>query len=114
DFPAEFSDEIKKLGENLQRHQCRPVCYDYGHSECRFLFPHEVVEESWFDEAKNSIHLKCIDPTCNYFNPWLLVFCRHNHDIKCILSGKSAKAAMFYISDYITKNDEKIYQILTL
>ena len=27
---------------------------------------------------------------------------------------KSAKATMFYITDYITKNDEKVYQIMTL
>ncbi|KAJ3854691.1 hypothetical protein EV368DRAFT_11556, partial [Lentinula lateritia] len=39
----------------------------------------------------------------NGHNPFLLVYTRHNHDVKCILSGKAAKAAMFYISDYITK-----------
>ncbi|KAJ3884574.1 hypothetical protein GG344DRAFT_60353, partial [Lentinula edodes] len=39
----------------------------------------------------------------NGHNPDLLVYTRHNHDLKCILSGKAAKAAMFYISDYITK-----------
>jgi len=42
------------------------------------------------------------------------VFCRHNHDLKCILSGKSAKAAMFYISDYITKMGLKTYKMLSL
>ncbi|KAG1779379.1 hypothetical protein EV702DRAFT_923238, partial [Suillus placidus] len=44
----------------------------------------------------------------------ILVFCRYNHDIKCILSGKGAKAAMFYISDYITKMDSKTYEMLSL
>ncbi|KAI6008004.1 hypothetical protein EDC04DRAFT_2506671, partial [Pisolithus marmoratus] len=43
-----------------------------------------------------------------------LFFCHHNHDLKCILSGKSAKAAMFYISDYITKMGLKTYAMLTL
>ncbi|KAI6014638.1 hypothetical protein EDC04DRAFT_2522802, partial [Pisolithus marmoratus] len=37
-----------------------------------------------------------------------------NHDLKCILSGKSAKAAMFYISDYITKMGIKTYVMLSL
>jgi hypothetical protein len=78
------------------------------------MFPHEIVQTSHFDEASNSIFLKSTDPTMNYFNPYLLVFCRHNHNIKCILSGKSVKAAMFYISDYITTNDEKMYQVMTL
>ncbi len=106
--------EVKALGEHLQHHQCRAVCYDYGHSDCQFQFPHDIISQSSFNETTNSIHLKCLDPTCNYFNPYLLVFGHHNHDIKCILSGKSEKAAMFYISDYITKSDEKLYQIFTL
>jgi hypothetical protein len=50
----------------------------------------------------------------NYFNRYILVYCRHNHDIKCILSGKAAKAAMFYITDYITKMDLKTYEMLSL
>ncbi len=54
------------------------------------------------------------DSTVNYYNPFILVFCRHNHDLKCILSGKSAKAAMMYITDYITKMDLKTHQILAM
>ncbi|KAG1769238.1 hypothetical protein EDD22DRAFT_771441, partial [Suillus occidentalis] len=50
----------------------------------------------------------------NYFNPYVLVFCRHNHDLKCILSSKAIKAAMFYITDYITKSDLKTHEILSL
>lgn len=56
----------------------------------------------------------CRDGNVNYFNPIILVFCCHNHDIKCILSGKAAKAAMFYITDYITKMDLKTYEMLSL
>ena len=40
----------------------------------------------------------------NFFNPYILVMCQHNHDIKCILSGKAAKAAKFYITDVLTKS----------
>ena len=42
------------------------------------------------------------------------MYCHHNHDIKCILSGKAAKAAMFYITDYTTKMDLKTYEMLSL
>ena len=56
----------------------------------------------------------CCDSTINYFNPYILVFYRHNHDIKCILSGRAAKAASFYITDYITKMGLKTYQMLSL
>ncbi|KAI6030203.1 hypothetical protein EDC04DRAFT_2572412, partial [Pisolithus marmoratus] len=58
--------------------------------------------------------LMCRDGNVNYHNQYILVFCRHNHDLKCILSGKSAKAAMFYISDYITKMGTKTYEMLSL
>jgi hypothetical protein len=56
----------------------------------------------------------CRDSTINYFNPYILVFCRHNHDLKCILSGRAAKAASFYITDYITKMGPTTYQMLSL
>ena len=56
----------------------------------------------------------CHDATINFLNPYILVFCQHNHDIKCILSGKAAKAAMFYITDYITKMDIKTHEMLSL
>jgi hypothetical protein len=78
------------------------------------LFPHEIIEASYFDPDSKSIMLMCRDSTVNYFNPYILVFCRHNHDIKCILSGKAAKAASFYITDYITKLGPKTYEMLSL
>lgn len=115
DWDSIFASEVKKCGEFLQRHFCRPVCHKYNHpDDCRFLFPHEEVKASYFDPKTNSIVLLCLDGTVNYFNPYILVFCRHNHDIKCILSGKAAKAAMFYITDYITKMDVKTYEMLSL
>lgn len=99
----------------LQRHICRAVGHKYGNDDhCRFLFPHEIVETSYFDSETNSVALMCRDGNVNYFNPYLLVFCRHKHDFKCILSGKGAKAATFYISDYIMKMDFKTYEVLSL
>jgi len=110
-----FATEVKRCGEALQQHKCRAVCHKYGNDDrCRFLFPHEVIETSHFDEDTNSVVLMCRDSMVNFFNPYVLVFCRHNHDIKCILSGKGAKAAMFYVSDYITKMDVKTYEMLSL
>ena len=115
EWDSVFRTELKKCGEVLQRHVCRPVCHKYGNEgKCRFLFPHEIIEASYFDSETNSVFLLCRDGSVNYFNPYILIFCRHNHDLKCILSGKSAKAAMFYITDYITKMDCKTYEVLSL
>jgi hypothetical protein len=115
EWDAVFVTEIRRCGEVLQWHRCCCVCHKYGkEDQCRFLFPHEIVEASSFDPETNSVVLMCCDANVNYFNPYILVFCRHNHDIKCILSGRGAKAAMFYISDYIMKMDVKMYEVLSL
>lgn len=114
-WEAEFETEVKLCGEALQRHHCRAVCHKYGNlDKCRFRFPHEIVNVSHFEAENNSINLICKDPTINYYNPYILVYCRHNHDIRCILSGKSAKAAIFYITDYITKMSLRTSQMLSL
>jgi len=115
EWDAVCATEIKWCGEVLQRHRCQPVCHKYANADhCRFLFPHEIVDASSFDSKSNSVVLMCCNANVNYFNPYILVFCRHNHDIKCILSGRGAKAAMFYISEYITKMDVKTYEVLSL
>jgi len=111
-----FNTEVEKCGEKLQRHHCHEVCHKYrtNSTTCHFEFPHDIVPYSYFDSSTNSIFLKCLDPMINYYNPYLLIYCRHNHDLHCILSGKAAKAGMFYITDYITKMEMKTYQILSL
>ncbi|KAG1860410.1 hypothetical protein C8R48DRAFT_590992, partial [Suillus tomentosus] len=115
EWESVMATEIKRCGEALQRHRCRRVCHKYGNDDqCRFQFPHEVVETSYYDADTKSVVHRCLDGNVNYFNPHVLVFCRHNHDLKCILSGKAAKAAMFYITDYITKSDLKTHEMLSL
>jgi hypothetical protein len=112
---SQFLSELVHLGNKLQKHVCRPVCHRYGHTDdCHFLFLHELIESLSFDAETNSFILCCLQPFINWYNPYILVCGRHNHNLKCILSGKAAKAAMFYISNYITKFDEKIYHILSL
>jgi hypothetical protein len=70
-WESAFVTEIKTCGEILQRHVCRAVCHKYGNDNCcRFLFPHEVVEASYFDPETNSVVLMCRDSTVNYFNPY--------------------------------------------
>jgi hypothetical protein len=114
-WETEFLQEVKLCAEKLQRHECRKVCHKYGNeNNCRFDFPHDIVLESYFDHSTNALYLLCRDPNVNYYNPFIIVFTRNNHDIKCIFSGKAAKAAMFYITDYMTKGELKSYQILSL
>ena len=76
EWDSVFVTEVRKCGEVLQRHRCRPVCHKYGNEDrCRFLFPHEIVEASYFDPGTNSVVLMCRDGNINYFNPYILIFC---------------------------------------
>ncbi|PBK59365.1 hypothetical protein ARMSODRAFT_838291, partial [Armillaria solidipes] len=87
-FLRVFEQDVKYCGEKLQRHEHRKVCNKYGHDTCRFQFPHEYVGESYFDAETKSVILACRDQMVNYYNEWVLVFCRFNHDLRCILSGR--------------------------
>ncbi|KAK0432390.1 hypothetical protein EV421DRAFT_1692482, partial [Armillaria borealis] len=109
-----FEEDVKACGEQLQRHKHKQVCKKYGHKTCRFQFPHDFAAESYFDKETKSVILACRDQMVNYYNEWVLIFCQFNHDLHCILSGRSCKAAMFYITDYITKMSVKMYEMLTL
>ncbi|KLO03893.1 hypothetical protein SCHPADRAFT_841243, partial [Schizopora paradoxa] len=113
-----FVLELKLCGEKLQRHSCRKVCFKSLHGNpydtCRFNFPRVEVDAAYYDVETQSIVFACHDGTVNNYNPFILVFARHNHDLKCILSGQAAKSAIMYITDYITKMDMKTYEVLSL
>jgi len=85
DWSDEFLYEINSCGKVLQRHVCRKVFHKAGNeSKFRFLFIHEIPDKSYFDKETNSVILMCHDATINFFNPYILVFCQHNHDIKLL------------------------------
>ncbi|KAK0505511.1 hypothetical protein EDD18DRAFT_1040143, partial [Armillaria luteobubalina] len=109
-----FEEEVKYCGELMQCHSHCNVCYKYGHTTCRFNFPHKYVLWSYYDKESKSVITSCCDVLVNYFNNFITVYCWNNHDMKCILSGKSCKAAMYYVTDYITKMSLKTYKILSL
>ncbi|KAE8229838.1 hypothetical protein CF326_g5178, partial [Tilletia indica] len=105
-YRQDFTDDHRLLGETLQRHKCQVTCFKGGRTSCRFLFPHEINPEPYFDPESKSIHLRITDPTVNWHNPTLLVATRHNHDLKAVQSGRSGLAAASYITSYTTKSDE--------
>jgi hypothetical protein len=118
-----FDQDVSACAEALQRHEHREICSKYQNNvshlpiserPCRFQFPHDIVPESRYDPVTKSIVFACRDATMNYYNPYILVICRHNHDIKCILSGKSAKAGLMYITNYVTKDDLKTHHVISL
>ncbi|KAJ3720702.1 hypothetical protein C8R42DRAFT_554842, partial [Lentinula raphanica] len=112
-----FDQEYKLIGEKFQCHHHRPVCYK-GQSQankvCRFGFPQNIIEISSFDVDTNSIILARKECDVNGHSPVLVVYNCHNHDLNCILSGRAAKAAMFYVSNYMTKMPLSTDELLSL
>ncbi|KAE8250215.1 hypothetical protein A4X13_0g4891 [Tilletia indica] len=106
DYVEQFNGDHSLLAHEVQRHRCTFTCFKGGRDSCRFLFPHEVVNESSFDPETNSINLRVQHPLINWHNPALLVATRHNHDLKAVQSGKSGAAAASYITSYTTKSEE--------
>ncbi|KAE8222155.1 hypothetical protein CF319_g4600 [Tilletia indica] len=105
-YQTDFVDDHRLLAHEVQRHRCTFTCFKGGRQSCRFLFPHDVVQESSFDPETKSITLRVQHPLVNWHNPTLLVATRHNHDLKAVQSGKSGAAAASYITSYTTKSEE--------
>ena len=62
-----------------------------------------------FDPVTGELTLRCLDGLVNNFNMTILECIRCNMDIKFVGSGVSAKAILYYITDYITKTQLKTY-----
>lgn len=62
-----------------------------------------------FDPETGDLVVRCLDGLVNNFNETILDAVRCNMDIKFIGSGASAKAVVYYITDYITKSQLKAH-----
>jgi hypothetical protein len=96
----------------VQRHRHSHTCYKHykpGESRtCRFDLKEENFRaDSCIDPETGNICLRCLDGLVNNFNMTILEAVRCNMDIQFIGSGESAKAMIYYITDYITKSQLK-------
>ncbi|KAL6304622.1 hypothetical protein BKA93DRAFT_720895, partial [Sparassis latifolia] len=102
--------DLRNLVCCCQKHSHSKTCFKYwkgppAPKECRFdLDEKNTTIESTIDEETGDIKLRHLDGMVNNFNATILECVRCNMDIKFIGSGESAKAVLFYITDYITKS----------
>ena len=104
--------DISRLAERVQRHRHSHTCYKHykpGEARsCRFDLKEENFRaDSSIDAETGQICLRCLDGLVNNFNMTILEAVRCNMDIQFIGSGESAKAMIYYITDYITKSQLK-------
>ncbi|PBK82429.1 hypothetical protein ARMGADRAFT_946589 [Armillaria gallica] len=108
--------DLQNLVVDCQVHKHTKTCYKYWHypdpKVCQFdLDKANIQEELFFDYEKSELCLRCLDGLVNNFNETILhaVWC--NMDIKFVGSGASAKAVLYYITDYITKSQLKTHVV---
>lgn len=104
--------DVHRLAERVQRHRHTHTCYKYykpgEERTCRFDLKEENFKaESSIDPETGNVCLRCLDGLVNNFNATILEAVRCNMDIQFIGSGESAKAMIYYITDYITKSQLK-------
>lgn len=107
--------DLHNIVEQCQTHKHSGTCYKYWKGppepkECRFdLDPENVRITSEFDPETGELCLRCLDGMVNNFNATIIEAIRCNMDIKFIGSGGCAKAVLYYITDYITKQQLKAH-----
>ncbi|KAJ4472844.1 hypothetical protein C8J55DRAFT_412329, partial [Lentinula edodes] len=110
-----LQQDLHNLVHSCQVHKHTATCFKYCKDsskpkECRFgLDDSNVVLESCFDPDTGELNLRCLDGLVNNFNETILRAIRCNMDIKFIGSGASAKAVLYYITNYITKSQLKAH-----
>ncbi|KAJ7277850.1 hypothetical protein C8J57DRAFT_1060476 [Mycena rebaudengoi] len=114
-FSASRQKDLRNVVSRCQAHDHSATCFKYwrGPPEpktCRFdLHEENFRAESSFDPETGEINLQCLDGLVNNFNATIIEAIRCNMDIKFIGSGASAKAILYYITDYITKSQLKTH-----
>ena len=92
------------------------MCYKYYKPSedrvcCFNLKEDNFKANSSIDPETGNVCLWCLDGLVNNFNTTILEAVRCNMDIQFISSGKSAKAMIYYVTDYITKSQLKSHVV---
>lgn len=118
EFTNNFEGHIASVVAQTNFHKHTFTCTKYNtptsNKICRMNYPRQEVPSTYIDEETNKIYFSRDDTCLVPFNSALSVAVRCNTDVNFIASGRSAKAAMFYITDYITKIGLSSHHLLGL
>ena len=114
-YQQRCAKDLSSLAEACQRHSHRATCYKNwkgppAEKKCRFELDEANTKPStFFDQTTGELSMQKLDGMVNNFNTVMLQAVRCNMDIKFIGSGGLAKAALYYITDYISKAQLKAH-----
>jgi hypothetical protein len=112
---AEIAKDLSSLVGKCQVHSHSDSCFIYWKGypdpkECRFeLDPDHHHPKTSMDMETGELQMRVTDGMVNNFCETIMRAVRCNMDIKFIGSGVSAKAILYYITDYITKPQLKMH-----
>ncbi|RDX44584.1 hypothetical protein OH76DRAFT_1301071, partial [Lentinus brumalis] len=96
------SDRVIFMSNRHDKHHGKG-CWRGDPPVCRARFPRDLLHRTEIDRTTGAIRFRHEHKWLNTFNPVLAYLLRCNHDVTCLLSGTSVKAAMAYVTDYVTK-----------
>ncbi|KLO06710.1 hypothetical protein SCHPADRAFT_837660, partial [Schizopora paradoxa] len=110
DFQICFKDFVTDLAKACNWHEHSDTCWKHlddsdpkDDAHCRMRLNGETRALTEIDPETQSILLRRLHPWINNFNDLVLFLVQCNMDIKYIGSGEAAKALVYYVTDYITK-----------
>lgn len=111
-FELAFQSFVKDLVLTCNWHEHTHTCWkhlknDEPHDDahCHMRINGQTRALTEIDPETESILLRRLHPRINNFNELVIFLMQCNMDIKYIGSGEAAKALVYYITDYITKQD---------
>jgi hypothetical protein len=97
------------IKKNMHKHIA--TCQKYDKKECRFNFSRSLQFQNEIDEHE-IIHLKKNHSYVNAFNVVIESCFRSNHDIQWIFINIKILNLLYYITNYVIKNDIFSFHIL--
>lgn len=113
--PAHQQQDLHNVVKACQVHTHRKTCFKYwkgppAPQECRFMLgPESTVPHSFVDPVSGEFTLRHVEGDVCFFNDTIIQATHCNMDIKYVASGESAKAIIFYVTDYVTKTQLKMH-----
>lgn len=115
-FETNFWEFVKDLACACNWHIHHDTCWKHlkpdeprDDSHCQMRLNGSTRSFTELDEETESILLRRFHPWINNFNDVILFLLQCNMDIKFIGSGPAAKALVYYITDYITKDSLSVH-----
>ena len=111
-FANDFRMFVKELAIRCNWHEHKSICWKHlkpgekrGDPVCRMRIDGKTRTFTDLDEETQSILIKRLHPRINNFNDVVIFLMQCNMDIKYVGSGEAAKALVYYVTDYITKEN---------